>query len=171
MDAVTALRTAYSGAHMWFDGTVADITDTQANSVPPGVAHPIGELMAHILHSEDGMLSQFALGKQPLWATEGWGARTGAPMMLDQTPDSARSFRCDPAMLREYAVSVFAQTDAYLAGLSADDLDRDIDLSAAGMGSMTLASFLLATLLGNTLAHTGEISALKGVLGAKGYPF
>jgi hypothetical protein len=26
-------------------------------------------------------------------------------------------------------------------------------------------------LLGNAYAHTGEISALKGMLGSKGYPF
>jgi hypothetical protein len=36
---------------------------------------------------------------------------------------------------------------------------------------MTVYDVLSNFLVGNTLAHTGEISALKGLQGAKGYPF
>ena len=36
---------------------------------------------------------------------------------------------------------------------------------------MTVFDALTNALVGNNLAHTGEISALKGVQGAKGYPF
>lgn len=171
MEAVDTVKTAFGGAHMWFDGTAADISAEQANHVPPGSCHSIGEIMAHVLHCEDGMLTMFLMGTQPIWERDGWGAKLGAPMLIDLPAEPAPEWRCDPEKLREYGKAVFAQTDAYLASLSPADLDREIDLSAAGIGKMPLAGFLLTMLLGNTYAHTGEISALKGIQGSKGYPF
>ncbi len=50
------MQAAFGGAHQWFSGTMADVTEAQANFVPPGIAHPIGELAAHVVHSEDGYL-------------------------------------------------------------------------------------------------------------------
>ncbi len=171
MDAIDAVKTAFGGAHMWFDGTAGDVSGAQANYVPPGSSHSIGELMAHILHCEDGMLTSFLMGTQPIWEREGWGAKLGLTMLIDLPPEPAGSFKCDPGLLRDYGKEVFAQTDLYLAGLTPADLDREIDLTAAGMGKMPLASFLLTMLLGNTYAHTGEISVIKGLQGSKGYPF
>ena len=46
-----------------------------------------------------------------------------------------------------------------------------MDLSGAGLGQHTLAS-AIALLVANHLGtETGEISVLKGIQGAKGYPF
>jgi hypothetical protein len=171
MDAVETVKTAFGGAHMWFAGTAGDITEEQANHVPEGCAQPIGELMAHILHCEDGMICQFLLKKPPLWERDGWGAKTGLPLMIDLPAAGSPRTRCDPAALRDYGQQVFAQTDAYLASLTQGDLDQEVDLTAAGLGKMSTAAFLLTMLLGNTYAHTGEISAIKGLMGSKGYPF
>ena len=170
MNGVEVFRTAFGGAHNWFNGTVADVSDAQANSVPPGIVHPIGELAAHILHSEDGLLSVIR-GTRPIWETDGYGDKLGLAMMMGQDNEVARAYRVSPAQLTEYASKVFAQTDAYLASLTDADLDREVDLTPAGMGKMPLAAFLATALLGNTYAHTGEISALKGLHGEKGYPF
>jgi hypothetical protein len=38
-------------------------------------------------------------------------------------------------------------------------------------GTMPLANVQTLLLLGNTNAHTGEITALKGTQGLRGYPF
>jgi uncharacterized damage-inducible protein DinB len=171
MNAVDAVKTAYAGAHMWFEGTTADLTADQANHAPGGNAPSIGTLIMHILSDEDGMLSYFLMNKPPLYESEGWAAKLGVPLMLDLPANPDPSWRFDPATVRDYAKAVFAQTDAFLAGLTPDDLDREVDLTAADMGKMPTATFLLTLLLGNTYAHTGEISAIKGMLGAKGYPF
>jgi hypothetical protein len=69
-----------------------------------------------------------------------------------------------------YAQAVYAATDAYLAGLTDEDLSRTMDLSSWGVGEQTLG-WLLSLMLGNVEWHTGEISCLKGLQGAKGYPF
>ena len=94
-----------------------------------------------------------------------------ASVALDQPTEAARAYRCDPLKLNDYAQTVYKSTEAYFDGLRPEDLDNEVDLSAAGMGKMGLGQFLLTMLLGNNYAHTGEISALKGILGKKGYPF
>jgi hypothetical protein len=66
---------------------------------------------------------------------------------------------------------VYANTDAYLAGLSDADLLQDADMSMIGLDPMPLGRFLGGMLLINAGAHSGEISCLKGVQGLRGYPF
>jgi uncharacterized damage-inducible protein DinB len=172
VDAIQVLKSAFEGAHMWYQATIADVTAEQANHVPPGAAHPIGELAAHVLHSEDGMINIVILGKPMIWERDGWGAKLDVPLMLKQETAAARAFKCDAQQLQEYAQAVFANTAAFLDSLTPEDLDtKEIDMSAEGMGMMKLGNFLTQALLGNTYAHTGEISALKGMLGNKGYPF
>lgn len=170
MDSVALLQSAFHAAHDWYQGTVADVTPDQANAVPAGRAHPIAAQMAHILHSEDAMVNMLQ-GKAPLWESDGYGQRLGLPMLFSQTADGSRAFRCDPADLADYTRAVFGQTRDYIGSLTPADLERPIDLSSWGIGTMPLANILTGMLLGNTFAHTGEIAAIKGTLGLQGYPF
>jgi hypothetical protein len=73
----------------------------------------------------------------------------------------------DLPSLRQYAQAVYASTDAYLASLSPADLDAAFQ---GFVGLETLGSFLTGLGL-HAGWHTGEISAIKGVQGNKGYPF
>ena len=168
MDAVQALKTAIDSSHGWYQGTCADVTQAQADFLPDGVAHPIGELMAHILQSEDGIINGMLQGKPPLWESEGWGEKLGVPNVMGHTNEQARGFSVDIAALAPYQEAVFAQTEAYLGSLSAEDLEREVP---GPNEPMTVAQALGNALVGNNFAHTGEISALKGLLGAKGYAF
>lgn len=171
MNGVAALRSAFKSAHHWYNGTVADVTAEQANYLPEGRAHPIGELMAHVAQSEDFIVHGMLQGKPTLWDTGNWGEKLGVPNVATQTTEVARSVRVDPAALKPYTEAVFAATNAFLDGMTDADLERDIDLSAMGMGTQKLGDVLTMMPLGNTFAHTGEISALKGIQGAQGYPF
>ncbi|MCC7018826.1 MAG: DinB family protein [Ardenticatenales bacterium] len=170
MDAITLLKSAFDNAHNWFAGTVADVTAEQANALPAGRAHPIASQMAHVAHSEDAMIGTLT-GQPPLWEREGYGERLGLPMLFSQTSESSRAYQVAPADLADYTKAVFAQTDAYVSSLTPEDLDRPIDFTSWGLGHMPLGNVLTGMLLGNTFAHTGEISALKGTQGLQGYPF
>lgn len=171
MDGVTVIKSAFAGAHDWYLGTVADVGAEQANTVPAGTAHTIGALIAHILHCEDFMLNTAVQGKPPLWESQGWGEKLGGPLLVD-LDESARSYKCDPQAMAYYAQAVFANTDAVLSSLQNSDLDRELDLVQFGFPSnMMLGAFLAQMLLGNTYAHTGEISSLKGSMSMKGYAF
>jgi len=86
-----------------------------------------------------------------------------------------RRVRVDLPAFRAYAKAVYEATDAYLATLPAAlpdaELSREVDLSAMGMGKKTVGFVLDNALLGHAYCHCGEISAIKGVQGKKGYPF
>jgi hypothetical protein len=171
VNGVQAIKVAFDGSHRWFQGTIADVTQEHADVVPEGVAHPIGELIAHVLHSEDFMINTAIQGKPTVWETDGWAERLGVPLMLGQESESARAFRCDTQAMRDYSQAVYASTEAFFADLSDADLDGELDLTDMGMDKYPLGVFLTNLLLGNNYAHTGEISALKGILGMRGYPF
>ena len=166
METIEVLKQLFASSYQWYGGTIADVTAEQANQVPPGRAHPIGELAAHIIQSEDGIVNMLR-GQPALWERDGWGQRLGIPNVMLHDNDGARAFRCEPAKLAEYIQAVQAQTVAYLDALQPADLDREVP---GPTGPMSVAEMLFAT-IGNTFAHTGEISALKGTLGARGYPF
>jgi hypothetical protein len=66
---------------------------------------------------------------------------------------------------------VYAATNRYLDSITDADLDRELDMSGWDMPPTRVGDLLNMFLLGNIFAHTGEISAVKGIQGAKGYPF
>ncbi len=171
MNGVETLRSAFNAAHFWFDGTVADVTHDQANYLPEGRAHPIAELIAHVVQSEDNIINGMLQQKPTIWETGDWSAKLGMPNVARQTTETARAFKGDPATLNPYKDEVYAAVNAYFDSITDADLDREIDLSAMGMGTRRVGDILVMLPLGNTFAHTGEISALKGVQGAQGYPF
>src|SRR5205823_2210564 len=107
-----------------------------------------------------------------------WAGRTGlSEPMPGPGPEWAgyaawtRRVKIDLPALRQYAQAVAAETDAWLAALDDADLDRPMDLSGLGLGQHTLAT-AAALLIANHLGtETGEIAVLKGLQGARGYPF
>ena len=177
MDAIELLRLQLDFAHQVVEGTMADVTPEQAHWPPPGIATPLGASYAHVVLSEDlvinGMLKQAA----PLMATD-WAGRTGLsePMPLPgpEWGDYAgwnRRVQVDLPALKEYAQAVYANTGEYLSGLTPEDLDTPIDLSALGFGPSNVGWVLSALVVGHVNNIAGEISCLKGLQGAQGYPF
>ncbi len=168
MDGVEVMRGTVRAAHDWFQGTIADLTPEQANYLPPGTAHPIAEIVTHVVQSEDNIVNRMLRGQVPLWERDGWGAKLDLPNVAQQDEQVARAFKADVAALRPYIEAVYRSVDEYLGGLQPADLDREI---AGRAGKMTVAEVLGRILVGNTLAHTGEIAAIKGIQGGRGYPF
>lgn len=177
-NAVSLLRTQLKAAHDFLEGTMQGVTAAQAHWTPPGLANPLGATYAHIIIYEDAIINAMLKGGAPLFATS-WAGKTG----LNQLPplpepgapglptwgDWARQVEVNLPALQQYARAIYGNTEDYLAALSDEDLNRPVDLSAVGLGQHTVAS-LLSTTLSNIQWHCGEISCLKGLQGAKGYP-
>jgi uncharacterized damage-inducible protein DinB len=72
------------------------------------------------------------------------------------------------APIQAYAAAVQAETDAYLASLTDEELRREMPWPFGG--TRTVADFL-ALLVVHTVFHAGEVSALKGVQGVRGIAF
>jgi hypothetical protein len=173
MDAPTLLRKQITAAHGWLEGTMADVTADQADWQPPGKANPLGASYAHAILSEDMIVNGMLRGATPLYAGE-WADKTGQSELhptedWSHYADWTRTVRLDLEAARAYAQAVYAATDDYLAGLTADDLDRQADLF--GTGPTPLGELLGNFVAGHCQQMMGEISCLKGLQGAKGYPF
>jgi hypothetical protein len=150
---------------------MAGVTPEQAQFVPPGKAHSVGASYAHTVLGEDFLVSQFVAGQPPLCFGE-WAGRLGLSDMppFGDWADWATKVQVDLPTFRTYAQAVYANSEAMLASVTEDDLARPLDLTALGLGNQTVG-FLLGAVIGNVFAHCGEISAIKGVQGLKGYPF
>jgi hypothetical protein len=172
LDAVSLLGQQIRQAHEIVAGTVADLTADQAKWQPEGQAISAGPLYFHIAAGEDLFLNM-VLGRQPLSA----GAYAGRAGISEPYPmaggydEWAERVKIDLPQLSEYVQAVFKNTEDYVAGLSDEELGRELDLTNVGLGKMTLGAFITVTAVIHPSNHIGEISCLKGLQGAKGYPF
>ena len=178
MDAITLLREQMTSAHQSLEGTMAGVTPEQLHWAPAGRANPIGASYAHVITGEDLVINGMLRQTPPMFAAS-WAHKTGMsePMpgrigpAWDDYAAWTRRVRIDVPALRAYAQAVYANTDAYLAALTAEDLDQPLDMSALGLGQVNLAWGLSNLVMGHVHDLMGEISCLKGLQGARGYPF
>lgn len=173
MNAIDLYRSLLRSAHEFLDATLADVTPAQFAWDPPGQASSIGANYAHVLGSEDLAIQGLLKGKDPL-ATTTWAGRGGASEAPPLGPGVdlkgwSQRTALDLAGMRQYGQAVYAASDDYLASIGPDELARPLDLSRFGLGQQNV-QFVLTAILANASLHTGEISCLKGVQGAKGYP-
>jgi hypothetical protein len=173
---VDLLQRIVRDARQVLDGTMADVTQSQLDFIPPGIANPLGATYAHVVCSEDLVVQGMFRHIPPLSAST-WAGRTGlsepmpvpGPAWADYAPWTRR-VKVDLDALRAYGQAVAAETNRWLAGLSDADLDQPMDLSGIGLGQHTWAT-AIALLIANHLGtETGEIAVLKGIQGARGYP-
>ena len=175
--AVALLREQYKDATNYLERIVADVTPDDAHWKPPGTALPAGAIYAHVVTSIDAIVNAILKGGAPLFASQ-WAGKTGLSE-LPPGPDPAkqgfpdwtgwsRRVTIDLPAHRKYAEAVHAAADGYLATLADADLDRSVDLSAVGLGVVTVRFMLNNAVLGHAFSHGGEISCLKGLRGKKG---
>jgi hypothetical protein len=170
------LREIARAARNVLDGTMADVTQAQADFIPPGIANPLGATYAHVIWSEDMIVQGMFKGDAPLYAST-WANQTGLSEPMPGPENWAeygpwtRRVKIDLAALRQYGAAVADATDSWLAGLTDADLDRPMDLSAVGLGQHTIATAIGLLIVNHLGTETGEIAVLKGIQGARGYPF
>ena len=175
--ATQLLRQQVGIAHDILDATMADVTSEQADWAPPGIANPLGATYAHVVVSEDFVINGMFRRQAPLNATT-WADRTGLSELMpapaspawSEYPAWTRRVRVDLDSLREYARSVYVETDSYLASLSDADLEQPLDLSQIGLGPQTVASTLTLLLLNHIGTETGELLASKACRAHAGIP-
>lgn len=156
---------------MALDGTVADCTDDSLHLNLDGARiSNIASIYAHAVFSEDGIINGMLQGKAPIFHADGWGAKLSVQMPTNPAMDVewGREVRMELPLFREYAKAVFANTEAYVAGMSDQEFERKI----TAFGGERMVGWIVANILGtHAPTHMGEIAALKGVQGLKGLPF
>jgi hypothetical protein len=175
---VSHIRAQMKSAHWLLEETISDVSNEMGRFAPMGKALPIGAAYVHYVTAEDWTIHSLFKGVAPLMA-ESWTGRTGVSEPQPREGDDwetrfeawTRRMRVDLPAFRAYANAVYEATDAYLAALSDAELSREVDLSTMGLGMQPVRFVLDNILLGHAYCHCGEISALKGIQGKKGYPF
>lgn len=171
MNAVELIQYSVGNAFGILKQVTADVTQEQADWMPPGLANPIGGLYWHTIASTDQMVHGWGMGQEPLSQKAGWREKvlTGpAPEDEKDHPPQIRDIRVDLPAMHEYAQVVTEAVQKWLASLTPEDLERKIDTP---LGELDLGQMLATFVMWHVNSHCGEISALKGCQGVKGYPF
>jgi hypothetical protein len=111
------------------------------------------------------------MGQAPLSQTAGWQDKVvlaGLPEEETDHPAELGDVRVDLPAMHEYAGAVAGAVGAWLATLTPEDLERRMDTPG---GERSLGQLLVTFGAWHINAHCGEIAALKGCQGARGYPF
>ena len=169
MDAKTYVEKQIANMRSLTDDVVKGTTEDQFNWLPPGKLNPMSAVLIHIVGGEDFFIQAILQGKPRVWETGAWAKQIG--IQIPPSPghdwDECRCTRLALAPVLGYVQAVRAATDAYLAGLTAEELDRQVNF----VGRMVPASQMLALLVVHAAGHAGEIAALKGMQGVQGLPF
>ena len=173
MDAIELLRVQMKATAEYLENTMKDVTPELAQQVPPGKAHTIGGYYAHYLIMTDMMVNAMLKEGSPLYAGE-WAGKTGVSAPLPEFDADwaknhatwARDSKFDLPAMHEYAKAVFASTDDYLATLTPADLDKEVNYWG---GPNSLGWAISMFLIQHVASGVGEIAAIKGVLGEKGF--
>lgn len=167
MDAQEYLIRQFRWLRRQSDAVMFDVTPEQYNWTPPGTANPISAIFVHMLSTEDMYVQQAILAKPTFWESGGWEARIGTPPPLrGENWDEVKTKALELETAGAYQEIVRAATDAYLASITPEELDRRVEF----LGRERRIADVLAMLVAHNLGHIGEISALKGVQGAQGSP-
>jgi hypothetical protein len=173
MDAVALLRLQLESAHVLADRCLEGLTPEQLHWRPPGTAHPISATYAHMVLSEDWFIQTHLQSRPPLYDAS-WSGKSGFSALQPEGgawEEWARTVQVDLSALQAYARAVYAASDAYLAGLKPEDLDREVPFPPGSSMMRSFGQALSSVLIGHHGNHCGEIAAVKGLQGLRGYPF
>lgn len=168
MDGVASIKETLGLARQYLEAAIQETeAATLARRLPNATIGPIGEIYGHTIGNEDWAFNQLIQGKDQLLKSGGWATKLGLdPAATEHDWLAVAENHFDT--LQEYGKAVFAATDAFLDSISDTDLDRPIDF----FGRKESMGWVIAdTVLVHVAFHSGEIAALKGVMGLKGLPW
>ena len=141
-------------------------TSEQLHYVPDGESHSVAWVLWHAARIEDLLVNGAWQGKREIWREGEWAAKTGLPERgfgTGQSTEEAAAVRItDLDAMWEYQDAVNTNTQAFLDGLSDDDLDREIKL---GDRDETLGESITLHLCTHLNGHRGEINLIRGMHG------
>jgi uncharacterized damage-inducible protein DinB len=169
MNSIEYIQREIGTVRVYIDAVLQGTTDGQLNWNPPGTTNSIKATLLHLIASEDSYVQHILQGKTRLWEAENWGAKIGLATVPGRSAgwEEIKGVHLTLAPIMDYLRAVRAETDAYLAALTPEELDRPVEF----MGRQQLASDPLIMLVVHSVGHAGEIAALKGMQGVKGLPF
>ncbi len=158
IDAIGRIRDA---AHAVLDG----MTPEQLTHRIDGRANSIAWLAWHAARIQDDHVAHVADTEQ-LWTSAGWARRFDLPFDDSATgyghsSDDVAAVQTSADLLVGYLDAISARTEAFLRGLTDDDLDRVVDENWDP--PVTLA-VRLVSVIDDGLQHIGQAAFVRGLL-------
>ena len=169
--ATNLLRAQFEQSKAVLEGTVEGITSEVAHMDPGGKTGTIAANVAHIITSMDGFLIGQSAGKAPLMMSshaDSHGISELPPQPGQDSSEWFKTVQVDLGAIHQYGLAVFEAVDEHLATLSDSDLEQVVEMGNFGEKER---SWPFTIILLNNSWHTGEIAAIKGMQGLKGYAF
>ena len=145
--------------------TLEELPNDVAHAVPDGKTNTIAANSAHAVATIDGLIHGMIKGEAPLGMSMETGLSAPPPQGFEWG-DWGRTVQVNLDSFHEYAGKTVASAIEYLGTLSDADLSRTVK-GPTGV-EMSVAQWVTIAIL-NTAWHTGEVAALKGTHGLKGY--
>jgi hypothetical protein len=165
MDALTLLRDQAAMADNLLTQVAANLTAEQALwHLEGSTANPIAAAFMHVMFGEDRTVQQRCQDRPAIFVAGGWQACIGFDPDAPWTPPS----KVDPDALRAYAAEVRSATKQFLDEVQPADLERELE---GPRGRRPMIAVLSLMLVIHKASHTGEIAALLGSQGVRGFPF
>lgn len=173
-DAASVTAHSLQEVYRWVREIVADLSEAQLGWQPGITAPSIRFHLFHIARWADDLHQLLTGAERQLWHTEGiaaaWGidpttlgfAESGA--MIPDDVAAAIPFP-EKMVLLAYCDRIIAETDAVLAGVTDESIDR---LVTNERGKTFPAREAIISQLSHTARHLGMIECLKGVQGLHG---
>ena len=175
MNTVELIHYSLGFAFDLLEHLVTDLTREQADWQPPGRANPIGALYWHTVSYVDTIAHNWGMRQPPLRHSAGWQEKVvvaSPPVDPEDPMGDLRAIRVglrvDLPALHDYARATAQVLLDWVASLTLEDLERTIDTP---IGELNLGQILELFIISHINSHSGEISALKGCQGLKGYPW
>ncbi|MFN0093724.1 MAG: DinB family protein [Dehalococcoidia bacterium] len=166
MAAVDFMKVTLDFIHRGFRNAPEGLSDEQLHFIPDGQSHSIAWTMWHAARIEDLFFQQIFQGKPAEFETGGWAERTGLPAKgfgTGQSTEEAATVRiANLDQFLAYQAKVAELATAYLAGLSDEELKREVKL---GQRTEQLGESINLHLVMHLNGHRGEINLIRGMLG------
>ena len=139
------------------------------NHRPYPEGNSIAWLIWHLARVEDHQVAEVA-GQEQAWTADGWAKRVGLPLAVEDTgyghtSEQVALVRVHSAeLLLGYYDDVHSRTEAFVSGLSAEDLDQIVD--RAWDPPVTLGVRLVST-FADCLEHVGQAAYVRGMVLAR----
>jgi hypothetical protein len=139
----------------------------QLHWAPRPGANSIGWLVWHLTRVQDDHVTDLIDGAAQLWVTGDFASRFGLEAQAHDTgyghkPAQVAAVRPESAeALLEYFDAVHARTHQFVAGLTADDLDRIVDERWDPPVSLGVR---LVSILDDDSQHVGQAAYVRGIL-------
>jgi hypothetical protein len=149
---------------------LAGVSAADLDWQPARNCNTLGWTAWHLTRVADSQIADLA-GRGQLWIEEGWHRKFDRPADPDDTgyghtAAQVRAFRSPSVKVQlDYLRVTVARTQAYLAGLTPADLDRELDEPYRPRPTVAVR---ILSILADCHQHAGEASYIRGLIMARG---